>query len=183
MEDVYDLSKMTLELKSNENLTGFTGFSIEDGAGIREGVLKISSFYRPDGNGYLTLTFIMDVPEDGPAREKLGNRFNTITETTLRPFFADIVETVLRCPMDSLAQSRSWQYDEINIYIKSLKGIERRIIEHQLMPALKQLLPFRFEAMEWWETKPEAIHLVKQAPVKSESESIISTFMKWIRSV
>jgi len=182
MEEVYDLSKITLALKSNENLTGFAGFSIEDGSGTREGVLKISSFYRPNGGGYMTLTFIMDVPEDSNSRSLLGSRFNGITEKTLKPFFGDVVETVLRCPMDSLTQSRSWQYEEINIYINSLKGVERRIIEHQLMPALKQLLPFRFESVEWWEPTQQELNPVKPASDQPKPASLTSAFMKWIRS-
>ena len=184
MEEVYDVNEITRVLKSRENLTAFTGFSIPDEPEAREGVLKIASFYRPDGSGYLTLTFIMDASENPAAREPLEGRFGLLTEETLRPFLGEILETVFRCPLDALSNSGLWRFEEINVYLKSLKGIERRLIEHQLMPALKQALPFQFDRMEWWEPVSPGSRVIRSDPGAGSPvrPSLGDIFRQWIRS-
>jgi hypothetical protein len=49
METIYDLSKITRSLKTDEKEIAFTGFSIDhDNQPGKKGVLKISSYSRPD---------------------------------------------------------------------------------------------------------------------------------------
>jgi hypothetical protein len=186
MENVYDLSKITRSLKTGENVIAFTSFTIDQAnQPSKEGVLKISSFYRPDWSGYLTLTFIMDTDADLRFQDDLTRHFADITEKTLRPHFKGQFETVFRCPMDALSKSPAWYFEEINIYFKSIKGRERGVIEQQLIPALEKLLPFHFGPLEWWDQQTPKLK-IPQAPAgknKVEAESLMSAMVKWFRSL
>jgi hypothetical protein len=161
MDTTYDLSKITRSLKTNEKVIGFTGFSIElENQPAKEGVLKISSYSRPDWSGYLTLTFIMETEGDVQIQDDLSRHFSSINENTIRPHLKEEFETIFRCPMDSPAKSTVWYFEEIDIYFKALKGRERRIMEQHLIPVLEKMLPFHFNPVEWWDQqlhKPEAL--------------------------
>ena len=185
METIYDLSKITRSLKTDEKVIAFTGFSIDhDNQPGKEGVLKISSYSRPDWSGYLTLTFIMDTEADPRIQDDLIRHFSIINEDTLRPHFKEEFESIFRCPMDALSKSSAWYFEEINIYFKALKGRERRIIEQHLIPALEKMLPFHFDPVEWWDQqsrKPEAAPSSTRKNT-TEATSLKSALMKWFRS-
>lgn len=186
METVYDLSKMTRSLKTDEKVIAFTGFSIDhDGTSGKEGVLKISAHSRPDWSGYLTLTFIMDAEADPRIQDDLSRHFADINENTLRPLFKEAFETIFRCPMDALSNSPAWYFEEINIYFKALKGRERRLIEQHLIPSLEKLLPFHFDPMEWWDQKPRDVVAAQLSAEKNlvAAVSLKSALINWLRSI
>lgn len=185
MDNIYDLSKITRSLKTDEKVIAFTGFSIDQGNQFnKEGVLKISSYSRPDWSGYLTLTFIMDTEADPLIQDDLTRHFSSINENTLRPNFKESFETIFRCPMDALSESPAWYFEEINIYFKALKGRERRIIEQHLIPALEKMLPFHFDPVEWWDQQSRKSEAVKSPTSKNtiEAGSLKSALMKWFQS-
>jgi hypothetical protein len=185
MDTVYDMSKITRSLKTDEKVIAFTGFSIDhDNQLGNEGVLKISSYSRPDGSGYLTLTFIMDTEADSRIQDDLARHFSSINENTLRTHFKTAFETVFQCPMDALSKSPTWYFEEINIYLKMLKGKERQIIEQHLIPALEKMLPFHFDPLEWWDQRPRKTESVQSSAGKYpiEAGSLKSALMKWFRS-
>lgn len=182
MDTVYDLSRITRTLKSNENVIAFTGFSIDSvERNAKEGVLKISSFLRPDRSGYLTLTFILDMGNDTSFQEFLASQFSDISENTLRPFFREEFETVFHCPIDTISDSPAWYFEEINIYFKTLQGRERRLIEQQLIPALEHTLHFRFDPLEWWDQLPpkSAAGPVSTGKNAVAPGSLKSAMLKW----
>jgi hypothetical protein len=185
METIYDLSKITRSLKTDEKVIAFTGFSFGHDNQPWEGVLKISAYTRPDWSGYLTLTFIMDTEGDSRIQDDLDRHFSSIGENTLRPHFEDEFDTVFRCPIDALSKSQAWYFEEINIYFKILKGRERGIIEEHLIPALEKLLPFHFNPVEWWDQHPGKSESVKPftGNNKIAAGSIKSALMKWFRSL
>ena len=185
MDTVYDISKITHSLKTDEKVIAFTGFSIDhDNQPDNEGVLKISSFSRRDGSGYLTLTFIMDTEADSRIQDDLARHFSSINENTLRSHFKDAFETVFQCPMDALSKSKAWYFEEINIYFKTLKGRERRIIDQHLIPALEKMLPFHFDPLEWWDQPPRKSEAIASSACKNPiaAGSLKSALMKWFRS-
>jgi hypothetical protein len=185
MDAVYDISKITRSLKTDEKVIAFAGFFIDhDDHTVNEGVLKISAFSRPDWSGYLTLTFIMDTEGDSRSQDDLDRLFSSIDENTLRPHLMDEFDTIFRCPIDTLSKSQAWYFEEINIYFKMLKGRERGIIEQHLIPALEKLMPFHFDPMEWWDQQSGKTASFKPFAVndKIETGSIKSALMKWLRS-
>ncbi len=184
MDTVYDLSQITLSLKSNEKVIAFNGFIIyQEQKPAGEGVLKISSFTRSDWSGYLTLTFIIDTDSAPGIRDRLTGVFAGINETAVRRFFPGPFETVLRCPMDSLSKSGKWYFEEINIYFKALKGKERAITEQHLIPALEKILPFRFDPLEWWDQHPLKAQKASQAGPPAAADSLKDTILNWFRSL
>jgi hypothetical protein len=186
MESIYDLSKITRLLKTDEKVIAFTGFSIDrDNQPGKEGVLKISSYSRPDWSGYLTLTFIMDTEADSRIQDELARHFSSINESTLRPYFQEAFETVFQCPMDALSKSPVWYFEEINIYFKMLKGKERQIIEQHLIPALEKMLPFHFDPVEWWDQQTQVSKTVQSAAdnPQPKSGSLKTALLSWLRSL
>ncbi|MCX5883311.1 MAG: hypothetical protein NTU74_16405 [Deltaproteobacteria bacterium] len=172
MDTIYDLSKITRSLKTDEKVIGFTGFSIDrNNQPGTEGVLKISSYSRPDWSGYLTLTFIMETGGDSQIKDDLIRHFSSINENTLRPHFKEEFETIFRCPMDTLSKSSAWYFEEINIYSKALKGRERRIVEQHLIPALEKMLSFHFEPVEWWDQQPRKPDAAQSSTSKNKIEA------------
>jgi len=185
MDTIYDLSKITRSLKTDEKVIAFTGFSIDhDTQFNKEGVLKISSYSRSDWSGYMTLTFIMDTEADPLIQDDLARHFSSINENTLRLNFKESFETIFRCPMDALSKSPAWYFEEINIYFKALKGRERRIIEQHLIPALEKMLPLHFDPVEWWDQQTRKSEVVQSPTSKNtiEAGSLKSALMKWLRS-
>jgi hypothetical protein len=180
MDTIYDLSKITRSLKTDEKVIGFTGFSIDlDNQPAKEGLLKISSYSRPDWSGYLTLTFIMETEGDTRILDDLSRHFSSINESTFRPHFKEEFETIFRCPIDTLSKSPVWYFEEINIYFKALRGRERRMIDQHLIPALKKLLPFHFNPVEWWDQQPHKPETVKSASTnKTAAGSLKSELLK-----
>ena len=158
-EDVIDLKQQLRELKAHEQLSGFTGFSLDLGLGgqAKEGVLKIAEFVRPDGSGYLTLTFQTDL-DDAPApRAALAGVFDRFSR------FAQAADAAsgaarfgqgfeyLMVVSDGLADGDAWFVVELDIYYKSLKGRLRPLIEQSVLPGLAAVMPVRFEPVTWWE--------------------------------
>jgi hypothetical protein len=186
MDTVYDMSKITRSLKTDEKVIAFAGFSIDhDNQPGNEGVLKISAYARPDWSGYLTLTFIMDTEADSRIQEDIARHFSGINENTLRQHFQEAFETVFQCPIEAPSKSPAWYFEEINIYFKILKGRERRIIEQHLIPSLEKMLPFHFDPLEWWDQQPGKTESVPLSASNNHiaAGSLKSALMKWFRSL
>ena len=179
MTQEFDAQKSYLTLKASEKMIAFVGFVIpleEDGK-TTEGVVKISSFHRPYGGGYLTLTFIVDKGEDEALIDKYQGLYVDLTEDTLRPLLEKGFERMVKVNLDSLESSKAWYIEEINVYFQAVEGREKVLIEGQLLPAIEKLLPCKFDPVEWW---PEGREI--QTPAKEEIEGHISLrrfFRKW----
>lgn len=158
-EDVIDLKKQLRELKAHERLSGFTGFSLDLGLGgtPKDGVLKIAEFVRPDGSGYLTLTFQTDVDPQPAARAALAGVFDRFSRFAQA---ADAVTGAARFGKDfeyimvvteGLADGDDWFMVELDIYYKTLAGRLRELIEQSVLPGLAAVMPVRFEPVTWWD--------------------------------
>ena len=124
-------------------MIAFVGFVIplgEDGK-TKEGVVKISSFHRPYGGGYLTLTFIVDKGQDEVLIDRYRRLYADLTEDTLRPLLEKGFERMVKVNLDSLESSKAWYIEEINVYFQAVEGREKVLIEGQLLPAIEKLFP------------------------------------------
>jgi len=179
MTQEFDAHKSYLAVKASEKMIAFVGFVIpleEDGE-TKEGVVKISSFHRPYGGGYLTLTFIVDKGQDEALIDNYQRLYADLTEDTLRPLLEKGFERMVKVKLDSLESNKAWYLEEINIYFQTIEGREKVLIEGQLFPAIEKLLPCKFDPVEWW---PEGRNT--QTPEQEEIEGHISLrglFRKW----
>jgi hypothetical protein len=126
----------------------------------------------------------MDTETDSRIQDDLARHFSSINENTLRPHFKAAFETVFQYPMDALSKSKAWYLEEINIYFKTLKGRERRIIEQHLIPALEKMLPFHFDPVEWWDQQPRKTEADQPSASKNPTVagSLKSALIQWFRS-
>lgn len=182
MTQEFDPKKSYLAVKANEKMIAFAGFliRIEKHGITKEGVVKISSFHRPYGGGYLTLTFIADIGQDAALSNRLEQLCDNLTEDTLRPLLGKEFERIVKVDLDSLEQTRWWYIEEINVYFRSIEGLEKSLVEGKIIPALEVLLPCTFESIEWW---PEG----KKAEVPDgegigEHIPLRAIFKKWFGS-
>ena len=179
MTEEFDAKKSYLAVKASEKMVAFVGFVIpldEDGK-TKEGVVKISSFHRPYGGGYLTLTFIVDRGQDEELIDRYQRLCDNLTEDTLRPLLEKGFERMVKVDLDSLERSKGWYIEEISVYFRTVEGREKDLIEGQLFPAIEKLLPCKFDAVEWWPAGRKV-----QTPDKEEVEGHISLrglFRKW----
>jgi len=179
MTQEFDARKSYLAVKANERMVAFAGFVIpleEDGK-TKEGVVKISSFHRPYGGGYLTLTFMVDKGPDEGFIDKHQRLCDNLTEDTLRPLMGKGFERMVKVDLDLLERSEGWHIEEINVYFRTVEGREKVLIENELFPAIEKLLPCKFDCVEWW---PESRKT--QTPEEEEIEGHISLrgfFRKW----
>jgi hypothetical protein len=179
MTQEFDARKSYLTVKASERMVAFVGFVSpfgEDGK-TKEGVVKISSFHRPYGGGYLTLTFIVDRGQDEAFFDRHQRLCDNLTEDTLRSLLEKGFERMVKVDLDSLERSREWYVEEINVYFRTVEGREKNLIEGQLFPAIEKLLPCKFDNVEWW---PEGRKT--QTPAKEEIEGHITLrglFKKW----
>ena len=175
----FDARKSYLAVKASEKMIAFVGFVIrlEEGGKAKEGVVKISSFYRPYGGGYLTLTFIVDRGQNDKLVNELERLCNNLTEEALKPLLGNEFEKMVKVSLNSLEESKGWYIEEINVYFRTVEGWEKVLIEEQLIPAIEKLLPCTFDPVEWW---PEGRK--SQTPEKEAIEEHISLrglFRKW----
>ena len=181
MTQEFDPKKSYLSLKAHEKMIAYVGFRIQDEGDDRdqEGVIKISSSKRPYGGGYITLTFIMDTKDDNDLKDKLSQRFNSLTEDSLKPFLGKDMEKIVKVSLDSLEQIPTWCIEEVNVYFRKIDDRENVLIEDRLIPALASSLSFSFDPVQWWPAdkplkEPEDTSLMGQLSLKA-------IFRKWFK--
>ena len=157
-ERIIDLKKQLKQIKAEEHMTAFAGLRIELGEGLpsREGVLKVSDHIRPDASGYVTLTFQMDLDMDEASKNALRHVFQRFA------LFASKADPVvaearfgkgfeyLMLVDDGFDEGDLWFMAEVSVYYKSMRG-RRELVESRIIPALAELLPARFESVQWWD--------------------------------
>ena len=146
MVEVYDLLAGTLATKADENMIGFAGFTrpaLEENRHT-EGMLKVSAFFRPNGSGYLTLTFIQDRGQC--AAPLLGKARQRALSTLLGPN----CEMVLDIPLTGFADITDFLVEELDVYFHQLRGQEKIILDQGLMPALTQVLGLELKPFQEW---------------------------------
>ena len=94
MTQEFDPKKSYLSVKAHEKMLAYIGFlfKLEGQTDSKDGVIKISSFHRPYGGGYLTLTFIVDTQDDSQIRQYLDKVFKDLTDPSLRPYIGKNME-------------------------------------------------------------------------------------------
>jgi len=181
MTQEFDPKKSYLSLKAHEKMIAYVGFRVQDEGHDRdqEGVIKISSSQRPYGGGYITLTFIMDTKDDNDLKDKLSQRFNSLTEDSLKPFLGKDMQKIVKVSLDSLEQIPTWYIEEVNVYFRKIDDRENVLIEDRLIPALASSLSFSFDPVQWWPAdkplkEPEDTSLMGQLSLKA-------IFRKWFK--
>ena len=182
----FDEKKSYLSVKANEGMIAFVSFliKVQEDQDQKEGILKISSFKKPYGGGYLTLTFIVDTGDNPAIRDQLNRHFEGLTEASMRQHIGKELEALNKVSLDTVADIEDWSIKEINAHFRKLKGEEKTVVEQLLLPALETVLPCTFQPVEWW-----PLDKVKQA-ASSEGDwvdhlasgSIKALFRKWFGS-
>ncbi|MFZ5811528.1 MAG: hypothetical protein ACOY4F_05755 [Thermodesulfobacteriota bacterium] len=160
---VIDLKKQLRELKAGERMAAFAGFSLPLGPdqSAKDGVLKIADFIRPDGSGYLTLTFQLDLGPDIAEHRAVAETFRRLATFASR---ADRVLGQARlgkgfdsmlCMDQGLAEGEVWFLAEADIYYSSLRGRVRDLVEGTVLPGLSEILGAVFEAPNWWDDRKD----------------------------
>ena len=153
MEEVYDLMEGLLASKADERMMGFAGFSRgahHPGDRPLEGVLKASAFHRPDGSGYLTLTFIYD------REQGAGNLLDKPDHEAFRALLGPNFEMLIDIPLNTFSDLSDYVVEELDVYFRHLQGRERDILECSLLPALTQLFGLAFKPLQEWPPRPLA---------------------------
>lgn len=181
MTQEFDPRKSYLSIKAHEKMVAYVGFRIAHTKNVRdqEGVIKIASFQRPYGGGYVTLTFIVDTKDDKDLRDNLNQLFNKLTEDTLKPFLGKAMEKIVKVSLDTLEKIPEWYIEEISVHLSKMDERENVLIEERLIPALASILPFSFDPVEWWPAEkpvnqPEEVSFMGQISLKA-------LFRKWFK--
>ena len=151
MQKSYDVTQSLFSAKASEGMIAFTGFKVADAENPEggEGVLKIAAFTRPDGGGYLTLTFVVDLEGNAQRRSALQAQFRRVDQEALTVRLGPDFEMLLEVPLNTFAETTQFYMEELNLYFYQLAGRERRLLEDQAIPMLSEILGFRFEPLEW----------------------------------
>jgi hypothetical protein len=175
-----------LAIKSHEGMIAFTGFLIrleENGPG-KEGILKISSYHKAYGGGYLTLTFIVDTGNNAAVKEQLDFWFDRLQEGSLKDYVGSGLEQVNKISIDTLGHIGNWYIEEINLHFRSLKGQEKSLVEQYLIPGLENILACTFYPVEWWPMdqakKDESVGL--EFPASLTPDFLKGLFGRWFKS-
>lgn len=161
-DGVIDLKRQLRELKAHEHLSGFTGFRLDLGLDgpAKDGVLKIAEFVRPDGSGYVTLTFQTDPDPEPERREALAgvfarfHRFAATADATTGPARFGQGFQYMMVVSEGLSDGDAWFVVEFDLYYQSLAGRVRSLMEEAVLPGLAGVLPMTFEPVNWWESDP-----------------------------
>ena len=181
----FDEKKSYLSIKAHEGMIAFAGFLIEvvEGEAKKEGILKISSFKKAYGGGYLTLTFIVDTEVLPAVKEHLDRHFANLTASALEPFVGKTLERINKVKLDEVLHVQDWYVEEINIHLTALKGEEKPIVEQSLLPAFEKILPCSFHPVEWWPMESrESEETSEQGLIETVTpDSIKSIFQRWFK--
>ena len=159
-DDVIDLKRQLRELKAHEHLAGFAGFGLDLGLGGpgKDGVLKIAEFVRPDGSGYVTLTFQTDADPQPDRREALAAVFDRfgrfargLDSASGRGRFGQGFDYLMMVG-EGLSDGDAWYLVELDLYYTALRGRLRRLVEDSVLPGLAAVMPIAFEPVSWWDT-------------------------------
>ena len=162
MTQEFDPKKSYLKIKAHEKMIAYVGFVIRFGIDDqrKEGVIKISSFQRPYGGGYITLTFIVDTEDNQELKAHLKKLFNNLTEDSLKPYLEKDME--------------------ISVHFSNIDERVNVLIEEKLIPALESGLSFSFDPVEWWPAdKP--VEVPDEASLM-EKISLKALFRKWFKA-
>ncbi len=151
MQKSYDITQSLFSAKASEGMIAFTGFVVADVAHPEggEGVLKIAAFTRPDGGGYLTLTFVVDLEGNAHQRSELQAQFRRVDQEVLTARLGPDFEMLIEVPLNTFAETTQFYVEELNLYFCRLAGRERQLLEDLAIPMLSQILGFRFDPLEW----------------------------------
>ena len=181
MTQEFDPRKSYLAVKAHEKMIAYVGFKIENGQSEsnQEGVIKISSFQRPYGGGYYTLTFIVDTNADKELKETLKTRFDKLTEASLRTYLGKELQKIVKVSLDSLEKIPEWYVEEVSVHLNKMDERVNVLIEDKLIPALTASLAFSFDPVQWWPADkqvnaPEEASWREQLPLKG-------LFRKWFK--
>ena len=118
----FDPKKSYLAVKANEKMIAYVGFNIDldESREKKEGVVKISSFQRGYGGGYLTLTFIVDRGQDETLVKQLEQMCANLTEDALKPLLGKEFERMVKVDLDLLEEVKGWYVEEINVYFHTI---------------------------------------------------------------
>jgi hypothetical protein len=182
MTQEFDPKTSYLAVKAHEKMIAYVGFGIrfEAQGQSKEGVIKISSFHRPYGGGYITLTFIVDTEDNKQLKANLKRLFEELTEDSLRPYLGADVEKIVSVSLDALKEIPEWYIEEISVHFKNMDEREDVLIDEKIVPALKSCLAFSFDPVEWWPADkavemPEGLSKMKQISLKK-------FFQKWFKT-
>jgi hypothetical protein len=158
-EGVIDLKRQLRELKAHEKLSGFTGFRLDLGLGgpAKDGVLKIAEFVRPDGSGYITLTFQTDPDPEAAKRAALVavfdrfGRFAAAADATTGQARFGRGYQYLMVVSEGLVDGDAWYVVECDLYYAPLAGRVRELVDGSILPGLAAVLPAVFEPVSWWD--------------------------------
>ncbi len=153
MQKVYDITRMDIDLKALEGMIAYAGLSIQpDPAGPpRDGVMKVAAFHRPDGSGYLTLTYLVDTDGVLEVKAQLEQVFKGMADDRLRAALGSDFQMLMFNTLHGSEQTDPWCFVEQFIYLARLRGNEKQLLEGKILPCMRDGLPCRFGALEWWE--------------------------------
>ena len=157
MIDAFEKKKSYLALKAHEGMIAFGEFTLHgfrDDQSI-EGILKISCTKRPYRGDQLILTFIIDKEKSGAIDKDISSRFERITEESLKPSLGSEVERVFKIPIEQIAHMETWHMEEVSLFLRSLTGQKKTLVEKDLIPAIEKLLACSFQPIEWWPQQSE----------------------------
>jgi len=177
----FDPKKSYLSVKAHEKMIAYVGFQVYLGekAVKKEGVIKISSFQRPYGGGYFTLTFIVDTEDNQELKDHLKQIFNSMTQDSLEPYLGKDMQKLVKVSLDSLEEIPEWYIEELGIHFSSFSERIDVLIEERLLPALESSLSFSFDPVEWWPAdKP--VELSQEAPL-TKNMSLKKLFRGWFK--
>ena len=174
MEESYDVTESLLSAKADEGMIAFAGFTVPEADGsVHEGLLKIAALTRPDGNGYLTLTFMLDLDAGSGQEGASRTRFAHADQETLAARLGADFEMLLEMPLNTFAESSRFYIEEMNLYFRRLAGRERRLLEERVIPVLSELLEIRVEPLEWAEEEtPDTTARAATAPSQTLNQRL-----------
>ncbi len=175
MTEPFDPKKSYLSIKAHEGIIAFVGFQfrLSENDSLKEGILKIASDYKAYGGGSLTLTFIVDTRNDKDLKNRLGQMFKGIAETSLRENIGSNMNRLNKVSLDTIADIEDWYVEEISVHFRILKGEEKPVVEQSLLPALEKLLPLTFHPVEWWPAGQKTATPASELP-----DAVSSSFLK-----
>jgi hypothetical protein len=89
------------------------------------------------------------------------------------------MQKMVKVSLDSLEEIPDWYIEELSIHLSSFSERMDVLIEEKLLPALKSILSFSFDPVQWWPAD-RPVELPKEASLITQI-SPKKLFRKWFK--
>ena len=170
-----DIFQEFVSLSNQEQMLAFFDFQLEASGRLLSGLCRVS---KPKGSdrstSYVSLTFVVDTPDE-PARRAIEGALANLETDTLKAAVPGVQE-LLSVPVIDVGADNYVQQADV-LLERGIKPDEM-FLGQRLIPAIQKITRIKAADVVWWETSAAPPASAKPAPAQPEG-SLLSSIRQY----